>query len=412
MYCSPKSGFRLFYCPVIHVYDGLFSRQAPIGDDNYLHLAGAAGGGDCGPFLWRPWRGEPPPLDLDGAPLPSATSLDITSSTESLRLARHADERSSGKSARSASSGYLAMSCIKHEPADDSDASAERPRRPPKPRAVPAPAPAGEYVDVEPRPPSRRPRPDRLERSPPPARCREYELMADFMSHAPPAVPPRARPLPPPRPPSADDSLLDELQRDACCVLQVCEDELPSPLAPAPAPLPSEPFSRLSVHRKSNPTKPHALPAAARPLKGSSSTSNVHEAGSGTTRPLAERLTPFFLKRRPRAPDAEGSSAPKEDNLLGRLTPRFAQSRLGARGRSLELSSVEAPPKRIERSQTAVTIPARPAHSSIVANLKFLSLHRYGAPGAGAGAGDGVGEEWSTPPAPAHRASAANDIRL
>ncbi|KOB77101.1 GTPase-activating protein [Operophtera brumata] len=76
-----------------------------------------------------------------------------------------------------------------------------------------------------------------------------------------------------------------------------------------------------------------------------------------------------------------------------------------------QLSTAEAPPKRIERSQTAVTIPARPAHSSIVANLKFLSLHRYGAPSAGAGEAGGE-EVWPAPPPPAHRPSATNDIRL
>lgn len=306
------------------------------------------------------------------------------------------------------------MSRIKHD-ADDSDASADRPRRPPKPR----PAPPCEYVDVEPRAPSRRPRTDPAPAAPPtppPPRCREYELMADFMSHArspsppaeePPAVPPRARPAPPPPPPeprpesaadacSTDDSLLDELQRDAYCVLKVCEDESPSP-----PPLPPEPFSRLSVHRKSNPTKPHAAPPVCKPLKTSSSTSNVQEAGASATRPLAERLTPSFLKRKPRA-EAEG--ARKEDNLLGRLTPRFGQSRLQARGRSLELCA-EPPPPRIARSQTAAAIPAaaRPLNSSFVANLKFLSLHRYGAP-----------DDAAPRPAAsaAAAAAAASDIRL
>lgn len=346
-------------------------------------------------FLWRTWRGSG-----ELPPAPPAPPADLASSTESLRRAA---ERSSGRSARSASAGYLAMSALKDDP--------ERPRRPPKPRPAP---PACEYVDVEPRPPSRRPRPDRLDTDPPlQPRCREYELMADFMSHArsppppceeeerAPAVPPRARPAPAPRPPSAtdavstDDSLLDELQRDTYCVLKVCEDESPDESEPPPPPSPSpdeEPFSRLSLHRKSNPTKGFALPAAGKALKASSSTSNVHE--SAAPRPLAERLTPFFLKRKPKQPEAEGAP-PRADNLIGRLTPRFGQSRLNGRGRSLELASSE-PPRRIERSQTAVNIQPRALNSSF--NLKFLSLHRYGA---------------SPPAPPAPPAdTATNDIRL
>ncbi|CAH1643327.1 unnamed protein product [Spodoptera littoralis] len=402
------------------------SKQAPIGDDNYLHLAGAAGAVDGGHFLWRPWRSETSPtVDLDGKTLPLQNSLDIGSSTESLKLARHTDERSSGKSTKSTGSGYLTMSCIKHEPSEDSDASAERPARPPKPArlspglANPAPGTAAcEYVHVEPRPPERRARAE-----PDPAdcdvtyRCKEYELMADFMSHArddsPPAVPPRghtSRARPPPRPAepdtasraadqhslpsddccrtdavSTDDSLLDELQRDAYCVLKVCEDEPPTPETPVES-TPTEekrdvgPFSRVCAQRKSNPIKSQAT--STRPLKTSSSTSNVHDAGSTSSRPLAERLTPFFLKRKSKPPE-ETQTAPrptrKEENLIGRLTPRFGQSRLYGRGQSLELAPPDGRTKRIERSATTVNIPTRPINSSIVANLKFLSLHRYGA---------------------------------
>lgn len=241
--------------------------------------------------------------------------------------------------------------------------------------------------------------------------------MADFMSHArddsPPAVPPRghtSRARPPPRPAdpdtatrpadqhslpsddccrtdtvSTDDSLLDELQRDAYCVLKVCEDEPPTPETPV-EPSPTEerrdagPFSRVCAQRKSNPIKSQAT--STRPLKTSSSTSNVHDAGSTSSRPLAERLTPFFLKRKSKPPE-ETQTAPrptrKEENLIGRLTPRFGQSRLYGRGQSLELAPPDGRTKRIERSATTVNIPTRPINSSIVANLKFLSLHRYGA---------------------------------
>lgn len=454
------------------------SKQAPIGDDNYLHLAGAAG--DGGPFLWRVWRGDASPsVDLDGKTLPLQACLDIGSSTESLKLARHADERSSGKSTKSTGSGYLTMSCIKHEPSEDSDASAERPARPPKParlspaRTHVAPAtPVCEYVHVEPRPPERRPRPETSPPSPPDHdvayRCKEYELMTDFMSHvrdeSPPAVPPRgnaARARPPPRPAeheappprptehdvspprpvehdapprsasaislpphddgalidtiSTDDSLLDELQRDAYCVLKVCEDEPPAPDsnpgAPTPAP-DTGPFSRVCAQRKSNPIKSQMT--ATRPLKTSSSTSNVHDAGSTSSRPLTERLTPFFLKRKSKPPE-ETQAAPrstrKEENLIGRLTPRFGQSRLYGRGQSLELAP-EGRTKRIERSATTVNIPTRPINSSIVANLKFLSLHRYGATPSAENA-----EEPAPEPDAAWRrtsllASASSDIRL
>lgn len=389
------------------------SKQAPIGDDNYLHLAGAAGV-DGGPFLWRPWRSETSPtVDLDGKTLPLQNSLDIGSSTESLKLARHADERSSGKSTKSTASGYLSMYCIKHEPSEDSDASAERPARPPKParlspaRAQPPPPAHSEYVHVEPRPPERRarePEPDVA------YRCKEYELMADYRSHArddsPPAVPPRGLRPPPPRsasavslPPhderadradnvSTDDSLLDELQRDAYCVLKVDEPAAPD-AGPAPPPEPAEPvavpadsgpFSRVCAQRKSNPIKSQTT--STRPLKTSNSTSNVHDAGSTSSRPFTERLTPFFLKRKPKQPE-DAQTAPrstrKEENLIGRLTPRFGQSRLYGRGQSLELAPPESRTKRIERSATTVNIPTRPINSSIVANLKFLSLHRYGA---------------------------------
>lgn len=419
------------------------SKQAPIGDDNYLHLAGAAGGVDGGHFLWRPWRNDASPtVDLDGKTLPLQSSLEIGSSTESLKLARHADERSSGKSNKSTGSGYLTMSCIKHEPSEDSDASAERPARPPKPaRLSPARAPLCEYVHVEPRTPDERA-----------YRCKEYELMADFMSHArddsPPAVPPRghaARARPPPRPAepdacksdavSTDDSLLDELQRDAYCVLKVCEDEPPVPEAPEARVEAREcgPFSRVCVQRKSNPIKSQTN--STRPLKTSSSTSNVHDAGSTSSRPLAERLTPFFLKRKSKPPDeaqAATRSTRKEENLIGRLTPRFGQSRLYGRGQSLELAPPEGRTKRIERSATTVNIPTRPINSSIVANLKFLSLHRYGAQEEvqcrafarsdserGAGATDGAAPAdpldsaaWRRAHAPSLLATATNDIRL
>ncbi|XP_023955040.2 GTPase-activating protein [Bicyclus anynana] len=429
------------------------SKQAPIGDDNYLQLAGAAGNADSGSLFWRPWRGgSSPTVDLDGKTLPLQTSPDVCSSTESLRLARLADERSSGKSTKSAGSGYLAMSCLKHEPSEDSDASADRPARPPKPaRLSPSRAPlppACEYVDVELKPPLRRPRPDlaflsaqltRLETDVT-VRCKEYELMSNFMSHshasdddAPPAVPPRVRMLPKPvdidvsksdehstfrheaicgsttslpegrsqitnfeagesRPASKidtvsnDDSLLDELQRDTYCVLKVCEDE--SPEVESADNKSEEPsvvkekeecgmFSRISLQRKSNPIKTQS--GSMKPLKTSNSTSNVHDAGSHSSRPLAERLTPFFLKKKPKPPEDQASkSSRKEDNLIGRLTPRFSQSRLYGRGQSLELAP-ESKTKRIERSATTVNIPTRPINSSIVANLKFLTLHRYGA---------------------------------
>ncbi|XP_026726265.1 GTPase-activating protein [Trichoplusia ni] len=408
------------------------SKQAPIGDDNYLHLAGAAAGVDGGPFLWRPRRSDTSPtVDLDGKTLPLQTSADIGSSTESLKLARHGDERSSGKSTKSTGSGYLTMSCIKHEPSEDSDASAERPARPPKPaRLSPAPAPPCEYVDVEPRPPERRPRAE-----PEPAyRCKEYELMADFMSHAraapdsPPAVPPRghcARARPPPRPDpdpagnldavSTDDSLLDELQRDAYCVLKVCEDE-PAPAEPDPPPAAERdtgPFSRVCAQRKSNPIKSQST--SSRPLKTSSSTSNVHDAGASTSRPLAERLTPFFLKRKSKPPEdtqAAPRSTRKEENLIGRLTPRFGQSRLYGRGQSLELAPPESRTKRIERSATTVNIPTRPINSSIVANLKFLSLHRYGADEPARLLAEGEAEDWRRARAPSLLAAATSDIRL
>lgn len=445
------------------------SKQAPIGDDNYLHLAGAAGSVDGGPFLWRPWRSDTSPtVDLDGKTLPLQNSGDVGSSTESLKLARHADERSSGKSTKSTGSGYLTMSCIKHEPSEDSDASAGRPARPPKPARL-SPARAGappavcEYVHVEPR--------ARPEPAPDPElvyRCKEYELMTDFMSHArasdeetPPAVPPRchatrARPpprptdsdpipagptvSPPPDPPpdrpevpckmdtiSTDDSLLDELQRDAYCVLKVCEDEPPTPEeVDRNVPKPGDerrdcgPFSRVCAQRKSNPIKSQT--SSTRPLKTSSSTSNVHDAGATSSRPLTERLTPFFLKRKSKpAEEAAPRCARKEDNLIGRLTPRFGQSRLYGRGQSLELAP-EPRTKRIERSATTVNIPARPMNSSLVANLKFLSLHRYGA-GEGAPAPaprpepapdalDAAAPTWRRSHAPSLLAAATTDIRL
>lgn len=419
---------------------------------------------------WRAWRVDTAPapapapasasalgLDLDGKPLHA--HADLTSSSESLRLARLADERSSGKSTRSAGSGYLTMSCIRHEPADDSDASSDRPARPPKPARLsppraPPPLPC-EYIPVE-----------------PPPRCREYELMANFASRLqsvdddpPPAVPPRTKPrvaepppaLPPippepaPRPPSAadavstDDSLLDELQRDTYCVLRVCEDDPPGPESDqrqnsdvnrTVTDIADEPFSRSNAQRKSNPTRTRAT--AIPSLKTSNSTSNVSEAGSNQSRPLAERFTPFFLKRKQKpVEDTPVINTRREDNFIGRLTPRFGQSRLQGRGRSLELAPPEPRQRRIERSATTVNIPTRPINSSIVANLKFLSLHRYGAQeeaqcrgfahtahteeegtsaGAMAGApGDGAGgEAWRRSHAPVASllAAASSDIRL
>ncbi|XP_046968141.1 GTPase-activating protein [Vanessa cardui] len=485
------------------------SKQAPIGDDNYLHLAGAANNGDSGSFFWRPWRGDSSPtIDLDGKTLPLQTSNDICSSTESLKLARHGDERSSGKSNKSTGSGYLTMSCIKHEPSEDSDASTEKPARPPKPaRLSPSRAPLVspvsplcEYVDVELKPPLRRPKPDLTPSKRPEhdisSRCREYELMANFMSHAhtsdddaPPAVPPRgntasrvrlqAKPLEidvtksdehatfrhevvcgsttslpegtseerrnpsegtDVRPASKidtvsnDDSLLDELQRDTYCVLKVCEDEVPD-FDPCDI-KPEEPidikekeeygmFSRISLQRKSNPIKTQS--SSIKPLKTSNSTSNVQDAGSHSSRPLTERLTPFFLKKKPKPPEDSQTSSKctrKEDNLIGRLTPRFGQSRLYSRGQSLELAPPESRTKRIERSATTVNIPTRPINSSIVANLKFLTLHRYGAQddvqchafvrtaepeGGGAGA-EGDEDTWRRPRGPL--LAATSDIRL
>lgn len=412
-----------------------------------------------GPFLWRAWRGEPPPaVDLDGKAFPMHASLDIGSSTESLKMARHADERSSGKSNKSTGSGYLTKSCIKHDQADDSDASAGRPARPPKPaRLSPARAPLApppgvpicEYVDVEPKPPERRLKP--LDACTPPRpepeisyRCKEYELMTDFMSHArftndetPPAVPPRGQtagraraqprlhdPEPVERTPdfapvvdrpaepvscgrvspvvdhpshpnsnldtiSNNDSLLDELQRDAYCVLKVCEDEPPLTESADIKSDYDEPdkkekedyglFSRVSVQRKSNPIKSPSV--STKPLKTSSSTSNVHEAGSTSSRPLAERLT-FFLKKKTKAAEESlvgGRPSRKEEKPVGRATPRLGQARAFGRGQSLELAPPEVHGRRIERSATTVNIPSRPINSSIVANLNFLSLHRYGA---------------------------------
>lgn len=381
------------------------------------------------------------------------------------------------------------MSCIKHEPSEDSDASTGKPARPPKPaRLSPSRAPLVspvsplcEYVDVELKPPMRRPKPDLTPAKRPEhdisSRCKEYELMANFMSHAqtsdddaPPAVPPRgntvarvrlqAKPLDidvtksdehvtfrhekvsgsttslpegthsedrrnqsegtDVRPASKidtisnDDSLLDELQRDTYCVLKVCEDEGSEPDSSEVKP--DEPtdvkekeeygmFSRISLQRKSNPIK--TQPSSMKPLKTSNSTSNVHDAGSHS-RPFTERLTPFFLKKKSKPPeDAQASSkcSRKEDNLIGRLTPRFGQSRLYGRGQSLELAP-EGRAKRIERSATSVNIPARPLNSSIVANLKFLTLHRYGAPDAAPGAGAEPDDDaW-------RRLLASGDIRL
>ncbi|VVC88012.1 unnamed protein product [Leptidea sinapis] len=435
------------------------SKQAPIGDDNYLHLAGAATNVDSGSFLWRSWRGNvSPTIDLDGKALPLQPSIDICSSSESLKLARQGDERSSGKSNKSTGSGYLTMSCIKHEPSEDSDASNEKPARPPKPArlspsrpTLTSPAtPLCEYIDVDRKPPVRRPKPDLAPRRPDyEARCKEYELMANFMSHAqpeddvPPAVPPRGntarvrlqpkpaetevrksedpaiqcnlsnslnslpeathselsfessrrqeRPLSKTDTVSNDDSLLDELQRDTYCVLKVCEDDIPDEPIEVKCGKDRKDkeeygvFSRISLQRKSNPIK--TQPKSIKPLKTSNSTSNVHDVASGSSRPLSERLT-LFLKKKPK-PDPKtaqsksedgqsGKSGRKEekDNLIGRLTPRFGQSRLYNRGQSLDLTT-DSHTRRIERSATTVSIP-RPINSSIVA-MKFLTLHRYGA---------------------------------
>ncbi|CAG4924339.1 unnamed protein product [Colias eurytheme] len=441
------------------------SKQAPIGDDNYLHLAGAAGNIESGSFLWRPWRGNvSPTIDLDGKALPLQPSIDICSSSESLKLARLGDERSSGKSNKSTGSGYLTMSCIKHEPSEDSDASNEKPARPPKPArlspsrpTVVSPAtPLCEYVDVERKPPVRRPKP---EIAPPKRsdyeltnRCKEYELMANFMSHAqtseedvPPAVPPRgntaARVRLQPKPidiesksgdqpalqrkelscsttslpdaassdfssgqierreerptskidtTSNDDSLLDEIQN--YCVLKVCEDETPEGDSTETKREESKDrkekddygmFSRISLQRKSNPIKTQSK--SIKTLKTSNSTSNVHDVAANTSRPFAERLTPFFLKKKPKSETASkedsqsGNKSRKEDNLIGRLTPRFGQSRLYNRGQSLDLTAGGGHAKRIERSATTVSVPTRPINSLIVANLKFPTLHRYSA---------------------------------
>lgn len=463
------------------------SKQAPIGDDNYLHLAGAAGNIDGGgPFLWRTWRGDPSVNNVEGGkPFLLHSSIDIGSSSESLKLARHADERSSGKSNKSTGSGYLTMSCIKHEPSEDSDASAGRPARPPKPaRLSPSrgprvplmtsstpSTPVCEYVDVEPKPPERRFKQEYLSTSQTDPeilyRCKEYELMTDFMSHsrstddeAPPAVPPRGQtagrtraqsrpqdgdtsrraldsePTPTDCDSTAveeltsrssskldtisnDDSLLDELQRDAYCVLKVCEDDPPEKgLSGSNECQELEIkkqhndredygiFSRTSVQRKSNPIKNQSN--SVKPLKTSSSTSNVHDAGGTSSRPFSERLTPFFLKKKKPSEEslATGRQSRKEDNLIGRLTPRFGHIRQYGRGQSLDLAPPESRAKCIERSATTVNIPTRPINSSIVANLKFLSLHRYGA----------QEEEEEAAPRPPRRAlpllPATTDIRL
>lgn len=365
-------------------------------------------------LLWRAWRNDASPtIDLDGKTLPLQASADVGSSTESLKLSRHADERSSGKSNKSTGSGYLTMSCIKHEPSEDSDASEEKPIRPPRPSRTQSSLdrPLCEYVDVAPRE----------------LACREYELMTNFMSHArdePPAVPPRAphstRPPLHPKPDTSrsddsatstsnltsantsninspdadlsedsdkrpadtisnDDSLLDELRKNTYCVLKVCEDDTPDEDTKEPESSSHKDkedygiFSRISIQRKSNPIKTH--PNAQKPLKTSNSTSNVHDAAQ-PTRPFAERMTPFFMKKKPKPPE-EPKSGKKEDNLMGRLTPRFSQSRLYGRGQSLELAPAEG--TRLERSATTAGAPSRHFNSSIVANFKLLSLHRFGA---------------------------------
>ncbi|CAK1548379.1 unnamed protein product [Leptosia nina] len=474
------------------------SKQTPIGDDNYLHLAGATGtsssggGMESGSVVWRAWRGgASPTIDLDGKALPLQPSLDLCSSSESLKLARLADERSSGKSNKSTASGYLTMSCIKHEPSEDSDASNEKPARPPKPArlspsrpALTNPAtPLCEYVDVERKPPVRRPKP---EITPPKRsdydlsnRCKEYELMANFMSHSqpsgddvPPAVPPRGntasrvrlqakpldaeaktdeqtvlqklstssslpedmnsditefkgenreeRPISKIDTVSNDDSLLDELKRDTYCVLKVCEDELTDVEVKCEESQEKKEkedygmFSRISLQRKSNPIKTQSK--SIKTLKTSNSTSNVHDVGSNPSRPLAERFTPFFLKKKPKetltkSEDNQSSkSKSKEDNLIGRLTPRFGQSRLYGRGQSLDLTTGGGHAKRIERSATTVSI-TRP--SLIVSGLKFPTLQRYSTQDDEQGApGDRDEEAWRRPAASALLTAATHDIRL
>ncbi|XP_047514528.1 GTPase-activating protein isoform X2 [Pieris napi] len=446
------------------------SKQAPIGDDNYLHLAGAGAAESGSGALWRAWRGAgSPTIDLDGKALPPQPSLDMCSSSESLKLPRLADDRSSGKSNKSTGSGYLAMACLKHEPSEDSDASADKPARPPKPaRLSPSRPPLCEYVDVERKPPVRRPKPDMTPKRSEydlSNRCKEYELMANFMSHAqasedvPPAVPPRgntARRTKPveeaktdeqtvllatsttslpedmscepdqvtrERPTSKidtvsnDDSLLDELQRDTYCVLKVCEDEDGSTEKCDEAKDKKDKedygmFSRISLQRKSNPIKTQSK--SIKTLKTSNSTSNVHDVANAS-RPLAERFTPFFLKKKPKSDtkSEEGSkSKSKEDNLIGRLTPRFGQSRLYGRGQSLDLTGGNAG-KRIERSATTVSIPARPLHMS---GVKFPSLQRYSTQDAEVQCHAYVsedppsGEQWR--PSATLLTAATNDIRL
>lgn len=445
-------------------------RQAPIGDDNYLHLAGASANIEHGQYQWHLAHGDGFAIvDSEGRTLPIRSAVDIDigvnvgSSTESLKLTRQVDERSSGKSNKSSGSGYLTMSCLNYEPNEDSDASNEKPARPPKPTRMStsisqsqSSSPSlAEYVHMEPKPPERRPKP-----TPSPNKCKEYELMANFASHAqsgrledvPPAVPPRSHhstdsakrlstisrldesaslPLHPKPPKSSadnapsrnglaieskptevesstapetepsskfdtisnDDSLLDELQRDVYCVLKVSEDEAsdcPTSEIKSQESLDRKDkedygiFSRLSIQRKSNPTKSQPN-SYNKTLKTSNSTSNVHDVGSSfISRPLADRLTPSFLKKKPKQPEDAPSASKctkKEDNLIGRLTPRFSQSRRFGRGQSLDLNVPpnEGKTKRIERSATAVSIPVRPINSSIVAKTTFFNLHRYGA---------------------------------
>lgn len=404
------------------------SKQAPIGDDNYLHLAGASATLEPATFIWGSERaGDTKTLPI--LPIPHAihavhtvSTADAATNTDPVSMTAHPET----SDAADTSSGYMPMT-----PNDD-----EVPARPPKP-----PKPLCEYVDMEPRPPERRPKPDpqRKREHSDPNRCKEYELMSNFMSHTsdspPPLVPPRTTPRKPaqvlyPKPNidakpkrtedtphdpvteskgsdaadnstyesrlsskfdtiSNDDSLLDELRKDTYCELKVCEDEPEV----ARGGIDSQEsvnvkekedygiFSRISIQRKSNPIK--SQPSSYKPLKTSNSTSNVSESTPSTS--LADRLTPSFFKKKPKPPEEAQSVSKctkKEDNLIGKLTPRFGQSRLYGRGQSLELNPASGGNKRIARSATSASIPGGALDSVTVGNTKFLSLHRFGARGS------------------------------
>lgn len=218
-------------------------RQAPIGDDNYLHVAG-------------------------GGVVSGGVMLSVAGAT----------------------SGW---------------------RRPPEPPPPPYLPMSPDYVPMRPPP------------LPLPLSCSEYELMSDFAGVArrdrPPAPPPRP-PAASPSAPAAPDSL-DELRQEAYCVLHVGEAGEGETEAAVGE------FSRTCPQRQSAPRSPRA----ASRLRASSSTSDVHTATP--SRPLAERLTPFFLKRKPKPPPPAPAPPP-------------------------------AAPSRVD--------------SSTVASLRFLSLHRFG----------------------------------